>query len=627
MNENEISLSELFCLKEKPKFYKGYQNGYRQPVVKIILKTIDKSDISLKTLHQALHYYFNDQFSKSISDDLITCLAKGVVALQKAALLPIFADIQISTLLDVENSYEIWIPAFTEDCFHPAMAFMLDFCHRHIITDIFQPNNALIQHINELIAGIKIDAPKNANTFRFIEAAHQAGIAWTHIGGNIYQYGYGCHSRWFDDSFTENTSVISTRIARYKNGTTALLQRAGFPVPKQIVVYNVEEAIENANQIGYPVVIKPYNQDSGAGVFARLTNAEQVKRAFQQASKFSDIMLLEQHVAGNDYRLIVLEGQLIWAIERIPGGVKGDGVHSINELIEQHNLVAHNKFDITEDTLEFLAEQGCQLNSILENGKFIPINRIANISTGGTPVAVFNKVHPDNKMLAEAIAKLLRLDLVGIDFITPDIEKSYFEVGGAVIEVNAQPQFGVVTAAHIYKQILMTLIPHQGRIPIIAICNNAEQNDCVDNLTQILEKHFKHIGLVKNKKAFLDNIQICKSSTQFSAGEALLLSNQIELLIYCFDSNEKFEDGLPFEQYDYLILKDRPSLHCLSTLIKHCHHKIIMNDEFLEQIKLFNQAGVPSVSIKTFINTDLSNEAPIDLLLKNWLKTGNKKSV
>ncbi len=550
----------LFTLLEKPHVFNGFINGYRQPVGLIKLQVISLNTLQIQHLQKALTYYFGKNVS-DLKDDLIACLGAGVCALQKAAGIPLFQSIQIDRLSEEDNVYSLWIPTLHEECFHQAMAFMLQFCYQHTATTLFIPNSALSREIDEVILALKSYAPTGSNSLRLLQAAFNEGIPWVYVAQNTFQYGYGCYSRWFDSSFTDKTSKIAVEIARDKRSTLMLLQKTGLPVTRQIMVHSEAHAVENAHRMGYPVVIKPDNQDGGLGVFPRITSDEQLKKAYGKAQRYSKTILLEKHIFGKDYRLIVLNGELIWAIERFPAGVTGDGTSNISELIQVANQSRAIKIEITEELLAYLSEQRLELNSIPNAGIFIPLNKIANISAGGTPVAVFDKVHPDNRRLAETAAKLLRLDLAGIDFITPNIEESYLEKGGSLIEINGQPQLGIITTPHIYRQVLNTLIPKQGRIPIIVICGESAGRGSVQTLMALLASDYKHIGLAKGNSAFLNNEQLCHAPSLFNAGQLLLLNQQVELLIYCLDSGEAIEhQELPFDQHDFIVFPD--ALHC-----------------------------------------------------------------
>lgn len=608
----------FLSLLERPKIYTGHMNGYHQPVARIKIQAASFSLLKIQFLQQALHDYF-DRFSADFNTiqtelELITCLGQGIWIIQKAAGLPIFEPVKVDVISKEENIFNLWIPVLHEDCFHQATAFMLQFISFHIASE---SNLAFMDEMNELINELKNYAP-NMGTRLFLEAAFYEGIPWLQLPQNIFQCGYGRYSRWLDSSFIDTTSVLGARVARDKLSTSIMLKKAGLPVPSQKIIRSEAEAVKAALQMGYPVVIKPHNQDAGKGVFAGLVTKNQVKQAYASARKYSEMVLLEKHIVGKDYRLLVFNGELIWAVERIPAGVTGDGsstigelIHTINQLPERAMNNANNvlkQIEISEDTHIFLAEQGYEINSVLKQGQFLPVSRIANISSGGTPVAVFDQVHPDNKRLAETAANLLRLNLAGIDFICSDIQQSYLTTGGCLIEVNGQPQLGVITAAHIYKQILTRLMKNQGRIPIFVICSHSSDDLFISQLHLFLAEQHQNIGIARGNCAYINSEKINHATSLYNAAESLLLNTNVDALIYCINHLGDIEiQGLPFDSYDCLFFLEAPLLNnditknleaCLiNTLFKASHGMKVVNEntsDYLAQFDIGNKSIVVS---------------------------------
>jgi len=594
-------MPSFLSLLERPKIYTGYMNGYRQPVARMKIKISSFNLLQTELLQQALREYFGStQFNIIQTElELVRGLGQGICAIQKAAKLPIFEPVQIDVISREENIFNLWIPFFLEDCFHQATAFMLQFLLRYLVSP--QSESNLMDEMNQLIDSLKSYAP-NENNQHFLEAAFNVKIPYLQLPQGIFQYGYGRNSHWLDSTFTDSTSLLGARLARDKLSTLVMLEKAGLPVPEQKMVKSEAEAMEAARKIGFPVVIKPHNQDAGNGVFAKLMSENHVKNAYAGAREYSDLVLLEKHIVGKDYRLIVLNGELVWAIERLPAGVTGDGISTISELIYKINQERQintplKQIEISEDTHDFLSDQGYELSSVLELGKFLPVSRIANVSHGGTPVAVFEQVHPDNKLLAETAANLLRLDLAGIDFISPDIKQSYLTTGGCIIEVNSQPQLGVVTAAHMFKQILTTLLPNQGRIPIFVICSNSSDDLFIFKLHSLLAQNYQNIGIARDNCAYINTQKINQTSSLYSAAESLLLNTKLDALIFCINSLDDVEmQGLPFDNYDGLFFLDTPLAEndagkdLVNTVFKACGGIKLINENLLNYFAQFDIA-------------------------------------
>jgi len=317
-----------------------------------------------------------------------------------------------------------------------------------------------------------------SNTPHFLRAAFDSKMPWFRLTAEVFQIGMGSRARWLESTLTDVTPAISMRMARSKIAAADVLRQAGMPVPRHELVRSAEQAVAAATRIGYPVVVKPADRDGGIAVAAGLRDEAGVVRGYEAARAASPNVMVEKHVDGRDYRLVVHDGRMIWALERIPGGVTGDGVSTVAQLVERLNQEpARAKradaplkplvFD--REAAELLADCGMTLQSVPAAGDRIRLRRAANVATGGTPVAVFEGVHPDNARLAERAAAALRLDLAGIDLLIPDISRSWKETGAAICEVNAQPTIGNTTSKHLYAQILKRLVKADGRIPIAMV--------------------------------------------------------------------------------------------------------------------------------------------------------------
>ena len=288
------------------------------------------------------------------------------------------------------------------------------------------------------------------NTWRFAAAARQRGIPVA-IKSNVLQLGWGVAAVRMDSSFSGQTSTIATRLARFKHETKIILNSALVPVPLGIVASRENQLDGAVEKLGWPLVVKPWNQEQANGVVANIRDRALLKKAFDSAIGLSPQgVIVERHVDGDDHRMLVVNGELLMATRRVPGGVTGDGFSSIRALAARVNedprrgntkRSALIRLSLDEDAEIYLSEQGLSPSSVPETGCFVPLRRTANISTGGTAVDVTDRVHPDNRLVVERAAKAIGLDIAGVDFICPDISRSWRDVGGAVCEVNAQPGF------------------------------------------------------------------------------------------------------------------------------------------------------------------------------------------
>jgi len=409
-------------------------------------------------------------------------------------------------------------------------------------------------------------APSGANNRFFIGAAYELGIPCLPLPGGVYQYGWGTRGKWLDSSFTESTSAISGRLARHKAVTNALLQRAGIPVPAHRLVVSADAAVEVAAALGYPVVVKPASQDGGVGVSAGLESEREVRTAFGRAREYATDVLVEKHVLGNDYRVYVFRERAVWALERTPAGVTGDGTRTVEQLVAIANqdprrgdaswaLMA--RIELDEEALELLAGIGMTPDSAPEVDRFIRLRRAANVSSGGTPVGVVGKMHPDNARLCERATQVLRLDLAGIDLLMPDIARSWRQTGGAICEVNARPQLSGVTSPHIFGQLLREVVTQQGRIPIALVLTTGADLHVVEEIAELLAQRGLCVGTSSSVGLRIGANRIRDTAgSAFQDARALLIDSSVDAAVISTNGKELLSRGLPVDQFDALVVGD-----------------------------------------------------------------------
>ena len=298
--------------------------------------------------------------------------------------------------------------------------------------------------------------------------------------------GQGKNQKIIRAAVASTTSNIGVEIAADKEATKKMLLQEHIPVPKGKKISATEELDSVISEIGFPIVIKPLNGNHGRGITTNIRSKTDAVKAFEQAKKISSSVLVEQFVAGTDYRFLVINYKLIAVSKRIPAMVIGDGVSTIEQLIEQTNEDPkrgedHEKvltrITIDETTRSILAQNNFELKSILPAGQLLFLKDTANISTGGTARDVTHLVHPHNVFMAERIARLINLDICGIDIIAQDINIPITIKNGAVLEVNAGPGLRMHLsptkgmAQNVAAPIIEMLFPGETpfRIPVVAV--------------------------------------------------------------------------------------------------------------------------------------------------------------
>lgn len=402
------------------------------------------------------------------------------------------------------------------------------------------------------------------NTLRFLEAAHVADIPVPAISDIYCQFGWGKNQLLAKSSILSTTHTLPVMIARDKFSSSQILRRGGLPASIHELANSWEQARKIAARLGYPLVVKPADLDGGVGVFAGLRNERQLADAWNEASKHGRKILVEQHCEGEDFRLIVIDGTLRWAVGRQPAGVTGDGQHSIAELVEISNRDPRRGYHATaslrpltlgDEALGLLEEHGCTIDSIIEAGRFVRLRRASNLSSGGLPVVVTDDVHPDNRALVERAVNLIGLDVAGVDMIIPDIAKSWRDIGGTIIEINAQPQLIAASQTHLYGDILRARINGSGRIPTALLLTGQDSGLTARLLERLAEPGFAGVGLAAQGEAYLGGSSIGMSGfSPFQAGQALLMHRDVEALLVVAADDSLLKSGLPFDRFDMLAI-------------------------------------------------------------------------
>ncbi len=387
----------------------------------------------------------------------------------------------------------------------------------------------------ELIKSLSQYAVPGTNIFHFIEAAHGRQIEYQELPGGLFAYGLGCNSIFLKSTISDHTSAISTGLARDKFNCCRILELHGLPIPKQAMVDNADSAVRIAEKIGYPVVIKPSDQDQGRGVFTGLRSTAAVREYFSRAARFSERILIEEHVNGDDYRLTVLRGKVIKVMRRRPGGVTGDGIRTVSELLAEEQLKPDHqaalrrtgkmRLSLDEEAISILQEAGLASDSVPDAGQFVVLRRQSNVSTGGSHFVVpLAEVHPDNLALAIDAACAIRLDIAGIDLLITDVSRSWREVRGVICEVNAQPQIGYRDTPEIFTVILEELLPKGEPFPLhLFIC---EHHPKASGELLAMAKKLGANALSCGSDAFLNGIRSGQFRDGFHSAKALLLDRR-----------------------------------------------------------------------------------------------------
>lgn len=323
---------------------------------------------------------------------------------------------------------------------------------RGILLELIAPREDEPFDIDAAIGDFDYFAGRRAlgpSALALVRAAEARDIPWVRLNdASLIQVGQGKYQKRIEAALSSQTSHIAVEIASDKELCSRLLSDLGLPVPRQIHVRDAEDAVDAAQAIGFPVVVKPLDGNHGRGVSVNLTTDDEVAEAFERAIDEGSGVVVESMIRGDDHRLLVVNGELVAAAHRVPGHVVGDGRSTVAELVAEvnrdprrgaghENMLTRIELDDAADKL--LAEKGYDHDSVPADGETVYLRKTANLSTGGTAIDVTDVIHPDNKLMAERAIRAVGLDIGGVDFLTTDITQSYRDTGGAICEINAGP--------------------------------------------------------------------------------------------------------------------------------------------------------------------------------------------
>jgi len=411
------------------------------------------------------------------------------------------------------------------------------------------------------------------STGSIVKAAHSRGIPTRRLNtGSLVQLGYGSKARRILASETDNTGAIAEYIAQDKDLTRSLLHSIGVPVPEGRAVENEEDCIEAAEDIGYPVVVKPQHGNQGRGVATNLRDKDAVRAAYVAAREEGRSIICEKHAPGDDYRLLIIGGKLVAAARREPAHVIGDGIHTIKELIQivnqdprrgEDHATCLSKIPLDAISLGVVTEQGYTPQSIPDAGTRVLIRRNANLSTGGTATDITETVHPEVIARAVEAARIIGLDIAGVDIVATDISKPMEGQGAVVVEVNAAPGLRMHiepsggTPRDVGGAIIDTMFApgDNGRIPIIAITGVNGKTTTTRFIAHIVAQSGARVGMTCTDGIYVQNRRIdtgdCSGPT---SAQNILMNPGVDFAVLETARGGILRAGLGFDRCDVAVV-------------------------------------------------------------------------
>lgn len=390
--------------------------------------------------------------------------------------------------------------------------------------------------------------------------------------GSLVQFGWGSRQRRIQAAETDDTSAIAESIAQDKDLTKMLLEAAGVPVPSGRSVDSVQAAWETAQALGGPVVVKPRDGSQGRGVAVNIDTRERIMQAYEAAAEISSEVIVERYIPGHDFRLLVVGSQLIAAARRDPPQVTGDGIHSIRELVEQVNAdplrgdghatpLTRIRFD--DIALATLAKQGYDADTVPPAGTLVVLRNNANLSTGGTATDVTDEVHPDLAARAVTAARMVGLDICGVDVVAETVHLPLEDQHGGVVEVNAapglrmhlNPSFGKGRA--VGEAIVAQMYPDggDGRIPVVAVAGTNGKTTTVRLTAHLLACAGNRVGMTNSDGVYVQDRRIDAGDCSGPrSARRILLHPAVDAAVFETARGGILREGLAFDRCDVAVV-------------------------------------------------------------------------
>ena len=426
-----------------------------------------------------------------------------------------------------------------------------------------------VERIVDELRALHEEVRLGPSTSAVVDEARRRGIPVRRLNSrSLVQLGLGRNLRRIQATLTDYTSAIGVEIAQDKDDTKRVLGNMGLPVPKGDVATTEDAAVAIAEEIGYPVLLKPLDANHGRGISARLGDADAVRRAWPEAREHSRRVVVESFADGRDHRVLVINGCVVACAERVPAHVVGDGRRTVRELVVEANAdprrgAGHTKvltrLPCDRTTEEHLALGGRTLDTVPAAGERVLLRATANLSTGGTSIDRTDEMHPDNVTACEMAASSVGLDIAGIDVLTPDISVPFRENGAVIIEVNAAP--GVRMHTHpaegqprnVGAPILDMLYEpgSQFTIPVIAVTGTNGKTTTVRLIAHLFRTTEQTVGFTTTDGIYLQNRLVMEGDMTGPFSANIILSNPtVDVAVLETARGGILRAGLGFDEAD-----------------------------------------------------------------------------
>lgn len=460
--------------------------------------------------------------------------------------------------VSVRGVYKVIVRAWHEEVTRAALVAARDLVMAAINDEAFDVPGT-IARLKDMTESLLL----GPSTACIVDAADDREIPFIRLNdANLVQLGYGHRMRRIWTAETDRTSAIAEGISRDKDLTKQLLQFCGVPVPEGRMVDNADDAWAAAEEIGLPVVVKPYDGNHGRGVFTNVTTREETRKAWEVASEEGSGVIVERFVPGNEHRLLVVGGRMVAAAKGEPAWVTGDGRSTVRELIDsQINTDPRrgtgedcplNTVRIDSAARLELARQGHEPDSVPGAGERVLIQRNGNVAFDVT-----DQVHPSVAQDVALAARVIGLDIAGIDLVATDISRPLAEQRGAIVEVNAGPGLlmHLKPASGKPQPVGRAIVDHlfgpeeTGRIPLVGVTGTHGTTPVARIVAHLLRVRGYKVGLACASGLYLDRRHVDRGDCgNWASGQRLLRNRAIEAAVIENGPSVIANEGLAYDR-------------------------------------------------------------------------------
>lgn len=449
-----------------------------------------------------------------------------------------------------------------------ALALAQELCQAALLDQPFE-RQAALNELRDLDEEVRL----GPSTGAIVQAAVVRGIPYRRLTeGSLVQFGWGARQRRIQAAETDVSGAIAEAIAQDKELTKRLLDAAGVPVPMGQPVTSLEQGWQVACKLGLPVVVKPQDGNQGKGVTVNIDSQDAFAAAFAAASQISEEILVERHLPGQDYRLLVIGDQLVAAARREPPHVVGDGERSVQALVDEVNAdprrgtghaTSLTRIRLDDIALACLAAQGLNLESVPKQGQRVALRNNANLSTGGTATDVTDEVHAEVAAHAVNAARTVGLDICGIDMVCDNVLHPLEEQHGGIVEVNAAPGLRMHLAPSFGKgrpvgEAIVNLLyapGDEGRIPVVAVAGTNGKTTTVRLIAHMLATQGRCVGMTTTDGVYVAGQRIDTGDCSGPrSARNVLLHPLTEAAVFETARGGVLREGLAFDRCDVAVV-------------------------------------------------------------------------